>query len=295
MMARRIMVAVGTTALLASGVYVFVYLYRWEWHRAVFAGIVFVAAEVGLGIAALLDRLQRLERRLDQTPSEDDMRRLLGHIEDAAPARRPFQWLGNEVDRLGVFVPILLGAGVVLSALAWAVERLARATAGPILERGLALRLAPLAFPEGGLTGAPAPLRPALPARRLPLRSVAVTILAGVTVAFAVDFLADVTQDRPDGAPAAGTVSVVTLTVDSKTLHNDGGSVEVARTVWSACTSQLRRHGIPDMVDVGRGRVEAIVSPALGAHARDRLRGCLGDATVDRLDVNVADIQTLEP
>ena len=45
----------------------------------------------------------------------------------------------------------LIGMGVVASGLAWLVERLARATAGPALERGLASRLAPLAWPTGGL------------------------------------------------------------------------------------------------------------------------------------------------
>ena len=33
------------------GAYVFVYLYRWEWNRALFAGVLFVAAEVALGLA----------------------------------------------------------------------------------------------------------------------------------------------------------------------------------------------------------------------------------------------------
>ncbi len=41
--------------------------------------------------------------------------------------------------------------GVVASGLAWLVEKLARATAGPALERGLAARLSPLAWPAGGL------------------------------------------------------------------------------------------------------------------------------------------------
>jgi hypothetical protein len=48
-------------------------------------------------------------------------------------------------------VPVLIGMGVVASGLAWLVERLARATAGPALERGLAARLTALSWPAGGL------------------------------------------------------------------------------------------------------------------------------------------------
>jgi hypothetical protein len=296
MTARRIMVAVGTTALLASGVYVFVYLYRWEWHRALLAGIIFIAAEVGVGVMMVLDRLRRIERQLEGAATADDLDRVLRHVQEAAPpARAPFPWLAGEADRLSVFVPILLGAGVMLSAVAWGVERLARATAGPVLERGLALRLMPLAFPEGSLTGAPV-TTPSMGANtqswRRGARAVGVTLLLGVVTAAAVDGLADLTQDRPDGAPAAGAVSVITLEVSSKAHYNDGGTLAVANTVWHSCTSQLRRHKVPRMVDLGGGHVEAQVSPALGPNALARLRGCLDDATVDRLQINVAAVRT---
>ena len=56
---------------------------------------------------------------------------------------------------MGVFVPVLLGAGAVLSGLAWIVERLARSTAGRVAESGLArgsgsLDLPPSGFLDGG-------------------------------------------------------------------------------------------------------------------------------------------------
>jgi hypothetical protein len=71
-------------------------------------------------------------------------------VREAAPEpRKPFAWLTP--DRTNVFVPVLLGAGVIMSAVAWVVEKLARATAGTSMERGLALRLEPLAPPAGGL------------------------------------------------------------------------------------------------------------------------------------------------
>ena len=39
--------------LVASGGYVLVYLYRWEWNRALMAGVFFLAAEIALVGAAL--------------------------------------------------------------------------------------------------------------------------------------------------------------------------------------------------------------------------------------------------
>jgi hypothetical protein len=46
---------------------------------------------------------------------------------------------------------VLLGAGALLSGVAWVVERLARATAGRSAEQGLARRLGALDLPAGGL------------------------------------------------------------------------------------------------------------------------------------------------
>lgn len=54
--------------LLVSGVYVMVYLYRWEWNRALISGIFFLAAEVGVVTALLFARLNRLEQALQQMP-----------------------------------------------------------------------------------------------------------------------------------------------------------------------------------------------------------------------------------
>lgn len=134
--------------LVGSGTYIGVYLYRWEWNRALIAGMFFVIAEVGLGLGLVLARLGKIEERIG-SPNHPDV---LGRIQETAPAPRDhFEWLRDGGGTMGVFVPVLMGAGVVASALAWVVERLARATARPALERGLAARLAPLAWPNGGL------------------------------------------------------------------------------------------------------------------------------------------------
>jgi hypothetical protein len=139
----RIARVLGAAMLFATGLYFFVYLWRWEWNRALIAGILFVATEVAMATATILDRLHRL--------SAADPAVLARIKETAPPAHDHFEWLSPRSDRLGVFVPVLIGMGVVASGLAWLVERIARATAGPALERGLAARLSALAWPAGGL------------------------------------------------------------------------------------------------------------------------------------------------
>jgi hypothetical protein len=143
----RIAGLLGAVVLLATGLYFFVYLWRWEWNRALIAGLLFVATEVALVGATLLDRVRRIDDRL-RSPDPA----VLGRIRESGPPPRDhFEWLSPRPDRMGVFVPVLIGIGVVASGLAWAVEHLARATARPVLERALASRLRPLAWPAGGL------------------------------------------------------------------------------------------------------------------------------------------------
>lgn len=139
--------------LAGSGIYVFVYLGRWEWNRALLAGIFFLAAEVAMAATILLGRLKGMERRLGagaaRTSGENGPPPALARIrETAPPPSDPFAWLRPRSDQFGVFVPILMGVGVVASGLAWLVERFARVTAGPVLERGLAEHLRVLAWPD---------------------------------------------------------------------------------------------------------------------------------------------------
>jgi hypothetical protein len=143
----RIAGVIGGAMLFFTALYFFVYLWRWEWNRALIAGMLFVAAEVAMASATVLSRLRRIDDRL-QAPDPAVLARIR---ETAPPARDHFEWLSPKAGRLGVFVPVLIGMGVVASGLAWLVERLARATVGPALERGLAARMTALAWPTGGL------------------------------------------------------------------------------------------------------------------------------------------------
>jgi hypothetical protein len=136
--------------LAASGAYVFVYLYRWEWNRAQMSAAIFIAAEVGLIGWLLADRMRRLERRFDHATLGAEQRRLQILRATAPAPHTNFKWLVRP-EQTNVFIPVLLGAGAVLSGLAWIVERVAKATAGRAAEHGLARQLGELDLPSGGL------------------------------------------------------------------------------------------------------------------------------------------------
>jgi hypothetical protein len=139
----------GGVTLAASGTYTFVYLYRWEWNRALMSAAIFVAAEVAMVGSLLAERLKVLGQRLDAQDDAARRQRVERLRETAPPARVSFDWLARP-QQMNVFVPVLMGAGVLMSGLAWLVERLARATVRPAAERGLARQLDGLALPPAG-------------------------------------------------------------------------------------------------------------------------------------------------
>jgi hypothetical protein len=144
----------GTATLAASGAYTFVYLYRWEWNRALISAAIFIAAEVAVMGSLLSQRLKVLSSRLDAqeaaaAAAEGRSARLERIRETAPPSRVSFAWLGRP-EQMNVFVPVLMGAGVLMSGIAWLVERVARATVRPAAERGLAAQLDGLALPAHG-------------------------------------------------------------------------------------------------------------------------------------------------
>lgn len=284
MRAKGISYAIGLVALLAAGTYVFVYLYRWEWNRAIMAGVIFISAEIGLVAALILDRMKSIEKKLDQRPPTDHYEDALRDIQESAPPpRRHFAWL-TDSDKVGVFVPVLMGAGVIMSGLAWCVERLATSTAKPALERRLAMRLAPISLPAGGLTGSSA-ISATFPRenwlRRI--RRPAVMILGAFLVLTGINTLEDLTKNRGD--KLVGGVSTLTLQIDSKT-PNLGSDVAVAKSLWAACHGTLPN----DLQSVTRAGPELValkVEPAIGKYGMRRLEGCLEDGTLDGVSAEV--------
>jgi hypothetical protein len=150
MNAKRLGALAGIVTLAASGAYVFIYLARWEWNRAQVSAAIFIAVEVAMIGWILADRMRRIDRRLDQVSLEGQQRRLHLLRTNAPVATDHFAWL-TRTDRTNVFIPVLLGAGALLSGLAWVVERISRATAGRAAESGLARDLGALDLPTGGL------------------------------------------------------------------------------------------------------------------------------------------------
>ena len=283
MRARWLAWGMGLVALAASGFYVFVYLYRWEWNRALMAGVLFVAAEIALATALVLDRFKALERKLDESPGKNRGLHSLDAIEDAAPAsRRHFAWLTDQ-DKVGVFVPVLMGAGIVISGIAWAVERLASSTARPLLERRLALKLEPLALPAGGLTGT-APARPTLPARSAQTmfkRGFAI-LCVGAALALSIDVLGDLTQNRPDATTSGHTTIALDLTIRDADL---GSARQAARSLWEACRG-LVSNDLAGIFATGSS-VSMTFEPAIGPYSMQRLKGCFEDGTLDGLSAEV--------
>ena len=285
----RVLVVV---VLVASGAYFLVYLYRWQWNRALVSGLFFVAAEIAVVASVVLRRLQALEDRLEELkdrPAPAAPPAALEAISASAPPPKDrFAWMSQS--RTSVFIPVLLGAGVLLSGVATVVERIAGATAKPVLEHRLALRLQPLALPAGGLLGPPGVVAVAPRARRgVAVGRLFAAVVAALLLYGAIDVIGDATQTRPD-ADTTGMTTAMVLAVS----HRESGpsAVRTTEALWAACQSTLRNPPVARFAALGADRVGLEVTPGLGEHAQRRILGCLEDATFDRVQVDVVSSTT---
>jgi hypothetical protein len=191
---------------------------------------------------------------------------------------------------MGVFVPVLMGAGALLSLLAWAVERLASMGPTPALERGLARRMSALALPTGDLATpgwmplAVEPLR--LSPRRVAAVSVAVAVAVG-GLWFAIAEVGDLTQDRPSANPASE-ITTVQLDYD----YRRAGRPEVTTEgLWALCRSVLPGNiRAVELGSVGQGGT-MVLHPGLGEHAARRFKGCLSDSTMKWTTTHVVSLE----
>jgi hypothetical protein len=136
----------GIGTLLAGAFYMIVSLNRWEWNRALFFGLIVLIAEVGLATGLVLRRLARLEYRIRVDPAVAQILR-----ETRPPSRDRFAWLRDASQQLNVFITFLVGGGVILSAIAWLVDRVASKTSSPAGEERLGRQLSVISYPSGGL------------------------------------------------------------------------------------------------------------------------------------------------
>ena len=302
-MTRKLTYLIAAVSLAASGTYLLVYLYRWEWNRALIAGLFFVATEVGVGLAVVISKLRSIDERLERIehlgmratlPAQAPDPAVLERIQDAAPEQgRPFAWLETDTNSMNVFVPLLLGAGMIVSGLAWVVERVARSTAGAAMERGLAARLTPLSLPAGGFMGGPV-VAPA-PVFRRSARSLGARVVAIVAVGAlgyaGIDAFADLTQDRPDPVVAGERTSLV---IEVSHRETQVSAMSTAEAYWVSCRRVLpRRMEAHQITDVGVNRALLVVQPAIGEHALRRFRGCIEDALIDRIQARVVSVETV--
>jgi hypothetical protein len=136
----------GIGTLVAGGFYMIVSLNRWEWNRALFFGLIFLIAEVALATGLVLRRLTRLEYRMRVDP---DVSNVLSETRPPTPDR--FAWLRDTTQQPNVFITFLVGGGVILSAGAWMVDRIASKTSSPAGEQKLGRQLSRISYPTGGL------------------------------------------------------------------------------------------------------------------------------------------------
>jgi hypothetical protein len=137
----------GIGTLLAGAIYMIVSLNRWEWNRALFFGLIVLIAEVALATGLVLRKLGHLERSQRHDPA---IRALLR--DSRAPAPNRFAWMKDSArGDLNVFITFLVGGGVIVSAVAWMVDRVAAKTSTSVAEERLASELDAISYPRGGL------------------------------------------------------------------------------------------------------------------------------------------------
>jgi hypothetical protein len=138
----------GVGTLLAGVFYLVISLNRWEWNRALFFGLIVLMAEVGLATGLVLRRLARMEHNLKTPPADPAVVQILS---ETRPGRDRFAWMRETTNQTNVFITFIVGGGIILSGVAWLVDRLASKTSSPAGEERLARQLSPISYPSGGL------------------------------------------------------------------------------------------------------------------------------------------------
>lgn len=143
---KKLMWLFAVATLLGAGVYSVISLYRWEWTRALYFGLVMLVAETALATGLILHRLSRL----DSSDERDEVRTVL---RQQRTRHDRFAWLKPKdvMTRSNVFVTMLVGGGIVLSGLAWVLDRIAASTTTSLQEGRLAGDLTHIAYPDDGL------------------------------------------------------------------------------------------------------------------------------------------------
>lgn len=279
-----------TGAILAtSGLYVVVYLARWEWNRAIICALIFISALITLSTVLVLQSLRRVDDRLAaiERANADDVREVLRGSNVDAAAERHFEWLRRSTNTTAVFVPVLLGTGALLSIIAYAIERLAGLFAGATLDARTAAIL-PLDLPLSTL--APEPRRAIsgeVPQRNRRPALVAVVLVLALALG-GVEALRRATQSRERELVGPGST---TLTIELHRKDLTLSPTAAAGALWVACRGQVPGNPTLTQAVADDNQVVIAIDAALGATGRARIIGCLEDFTIDRV---LADVTAVE-
>lgn len=313
----RLAALASAIVLLTAAAYMVVYIARWEWTRALISASVLIAMLSIVSTVLVLSRISELAalvRAATGSGSDGalpggasrapDSTGAAGHAARSAPtssastataealrdagrthADQHFAWL-HDTSRTGVFIPVLLGAGMILSAIAWLVERLSGALAGATLDRRLADEI-PLDLPLSDRPDRPVPIIRTR-AMRSTRTTVVATAIAVLALVVGVEMTRRVTQSNEAENTAAGTTSIV-LDVRSSPTRD---ATDTATVLWSVCARQLdEAPAITAIATAGR-LVAFKVDRSLGRTAQRRVMGCLEDFTLDRVVAEVVDLRT---
>jgi hypothetical protein len=276
------------TLLVAAGHTIY-YLYYWEWIRAQIAATFTVAALVIGAAWLILLRLDRLEQEVLRLGAQQ-IRPLtpatnrptgLGSADDSVN-RLEFPWLDSSFaptrhraveplalaaggmtaindPSISVFIPVLLGAGLLASAAAGVIERTATAVHRPPVDR---------IVPERAVEG-----------RRHRAAVLGTFVLAGMA-ALVIPGLWWSAHYAPEPWREGQTEMTVQVSSRSNAQIPVAETVEVtARFCTRNAIEGVRvERVLPDTADTAK----VIVSPHLDEQAQRRLRGCLIDATLFR-------------
>ncbi|HEU5157210.1 MAG TPA: hypothetical protein VFU43_09445 [Streptosporangiaceae bacterium] len=277
--------SVGRLSLLAalagSGAYTIVYIYRWEWQRALIAAVMFLAALLIALTLVILDRLSRLERRLEGIGA--------GNLAGTAYGRSPASLGGNPLDHdfpwlhvadakaeTHVFIPILLSAGLLMSLVAALVERTAAfAGVGP---------------PR---TAAPASLTGTANRRekfRVRARTIVLAVAVGMAVGASVHLLRGALMFTPEPQVPGSRVMVIDVSTRGDPVTPPAEPVAV---MAAFCRTTTHSHIAIDRVEtLSPRRARLVVSPLLRPIAQRRYEGCLQDARLDYQLLDVVEVRS---
>lgn len=111
------------------------------------------------------------------------------------------------------------------------------------------------------------------------MRKALVAVLGLTGLWMGIDYLSDLTQNRPDRVDR-GTTSKVVFRMSARSGE---ATLRQAEGLWGACQGTVRHELVePGVTALGGGRFQFLTRPALGKHAWRRLKGCIEDLTLDR-------------